>query len=190
MARKRATLLFDLRENQRQRTHPHESGAEPEPGPDYEQLKQIEWLIGDWEGDMVVPPSFQEIYPEGTTVHSKQSYFWMENKNYIGFKFRDEKDGKVLHQGFEVIGVDPQSKKLVHWIFSVAGGYGTGEWSREGDVWKLKWSGSLPNKVKYEGTSYLQQVDANTHTWQMKDTKRNGEKVPDYPVVTFRRTDG
>ena len=30
-------------------------GEETKPGPDYEQLKAMEWIIGDWEADWVVP---------------------------------------------------------------------------------------------------------------------------------------
>ena len=31
-----------------------QGGEDSKPGPDYEQLKAMEWMIGDWEADYVV----------------------------------------------------------------------------------------------------------------------------------------
>lgn len=165
-------------------------GEEAKPGPDYEQLKAMEWIIGDWEADWVVPSGGSaslDGYPPGAKVHSTGSDFWMENKSYIGYKFRDEIDGKVVHQGFEMVGVDPQSKKLIHWLFSIMGGWGTGEWSVEGNTWTLKWSATAADRTKYEGVSFLVPIDADTYTWEMKDNKKNGTEAPDTPLITFRR---
>jgi hypothetical protein len=162
----------------------------PKPGPDYAQLKAMSWVIGDWEAEWVIPSEgfpLLEGYSPGAKVRSTNSYFWMENQNYIGFKFRDTCNGELLHQGYEIIGVDPTSRKLVHWIFSILGGSGFGKWSQDGNTWVLKWSGSNADGSHYEGVSYVVPVDANTFTWQMKNAKHNGEKLPDTPEITFRR---
>jgi hypothetical protein len=160
-----------------------------DPGPDYEQLKQLEWLIGEWEGTITVPAGFPEIYPDGATVVSKQSCYWMQGRNYIGFEFRDFVDGKLAHEGFEMVGVDPKSKQPIHWIFSVAGGYGKGKWSRDGEAWKLDWNATLPNGAEYRGVSDHIPVNRDTYKWQIRDATRNGKKVPDYPVVEFKRVE-
>jgi hypothetical protein len=166
-----------------------QAGEDPKPGPDYEQLKAMEWMIGDWEADYVVasPGLGLDGFKPGARAHSTNSYYWMENKNYIGLKFRDEIDGKVAHEGFEMIGVDPQSRKTVHWLFSILGGWGPGEWTVEGKTWKLKWAGTTGDGTKYEGVSFLVPIDANTHTWEMKECKKNGKPTPDTPIVTYRR---
>jgi hypothetical protein len=166
------------------------TGGEARPGPDYEQLKAMEWMIGDWEADWVVPSEGNlglDGFPSGAKVHSTCSYSWMQKKNYIRLKFRDEIDGKVAHQGFEIVGVDPESKKIIHWLFSILGGWGQGEWTVEGKTWKLKWWGAIADRTKLEGVAYLVSVDSNTHTWQLKDFKKNGKSTPDTPVVTYRR---
>jgi hypothetical protein len=79
--------------------------AEQSTGPDYEQLKAMQWLIGDWEADYVVtsPGLGLEGFSPGAKVHATSSFYWMENKNYIGLKFRDEVDGRVVRQGFEMV---------------------------------------------------------------------------------------
>ena len=120
-------------------------------------------------------------------MHSTCSYFWMENKNYIGLKFRDESDGKVVHEGFEMIGVDPRSRKIMHLLFSVLGGWGMGEWNAEGKTWKLMWHGTAADGTKYEGIGHHVPQDDGTYTWQLTDNKKNGKPTPDTPVVTFRR---
>lgn len=159
------------------------------PGPDYDHVRPMEWMIGDWEGTYTVIPGgmLASAYPPGAKVRSANSYSWMENKNYIALKFHEGIDGKIVHQGFELIGKDPQLKKIVHWIFSIAGGSGVGEWSLDGKTWKLKWSYTSGNGTKYEGVSFLVPVDANTHTWEMKEVKENGKKVADAPLITYRR---
>ena len=86
-----------------------------------------------------------------------------------------------------MVGVDPQSKKIIHWLFSILGGWGTGEWSVEGNTWTLKWSATAADRTKYEGVSFLVPIDANTYTWEMKDNKKNGTEAPDTPLITFRR---
>ncbi len=166
-----------------------QGGEKAKPGPDYQQLKAMEWMIGDWEAEYVVasPGLGLDGFTPGAKVHSFNSYYWMQNKNYIGFRFRDEIDGKVVHSGFEMIGVDPQSKKTIHWLFSVLGGWGPGEWSVDGKTWKLRWTGTTSDGTKYEGVSFMAPVDANTHTWEMKDCKKNGEPTPDTPIVTYHR---
>ncbi len=165
-------------------------GAEAKAVPDYEQLKALEWMIGDWEAEWVIPaegfPSLEGYVP-GAEVHSTSSNFWMQNKNYIGSKGRDVMDGKVLHEVFEMVGVDPKSKKIIHWLFSILGGWGTGEWSFENGTWTLKWSGTTGDGTRLGGVSYITQIDANTYTWEMKQLKRDGKNVPDTPKITNRR---
>lgn len=163
------------------------SGSHDKSSPDYEQLKQLEWLIGEWEGVITIPDGIPEIHPAGAKVKSRQKYFWMQNKSYIGFSFREEVNGRVGHEGFEIVGVDPETKKLVHWIFSTAGGNGAGEWSFDGKVWHLNWWGLLPNNTRLEGVSNMVSVDRDTHTWEIVNLKRDDKLLANYPRVTFRR---
>ena len=163
--------------------------AEPGHGPDYEQLRALEWLIGDWEAEWTVPAEGTNLdsYSPGATVHSTFSSYWMENRNYIGIKLRDVIDDTVAYEGFEMVGVDPTSKKPIHWIFSMLGGYGTGEWSKDGDKWILSYSGATADGTAYEGTSVMVSLDHDTHTWQIRETKTNNEPTHGTPLVTFRR---
>ena len=57
----------------------------------------------------------------------------------------------------------------------------------DGKTWKLKWSYTTADGTKLEGVSLHVPIDANTHTWEMKDVKMNGKASPDYPLITFRR---
>jgi hypothetical protein len=165
-------------------------GEETGPGPDFKHLKAMKWMIGDWEAEWVVPSDGDWAlsgYPAGARVRATCSYSWMQKRNYIRLKFRDEINGKVVHEGLEIVGVDPESKKIMHWLFSILGGWGQGEWTVEGKTWKLKWWGTTADGTKLEGVSYMVPLNDNTHTWQIKDCKRNGKLTPDTPVVTYRR---
>lgn len=159
------------------------------PGPDHDQLKAMQWMIGEWEGSWEVQPGaiLGDAYPVGAKVRSSSSYAWIQNKNYIRLKFHDEIGGEKVHEGLEMIGVDPKTKKMIHWLFSVVGGTGNGEWSRRGDTWLLKWDYTAGDGTTLEGVSYLIPIDENTHTWQIKGMKENGKDVPDTPLVKFQR---
>lgn len=160
------------------------------PGPDYEHLKAMEWMIGNWEAEWVVPSDGDltlEGFTPGARVRSTTSTFWMENRNNIAMRFRGEIDGKLVNQGFELVGVDPGSKKKLHWLFSNLGGWGKGEWSVDGETHILTWSGTTADGTELEGVGYMVPIDADTYTWQLKHNKKNGKEGPDTPVVTFRR---
>lgn len=168
----------------------HCISGEPKPGLDYRQLKAMEWIIGDWEADWEVPSEGESAlsgWPAGAKVHATTSWKWMENKSYIMLRFRSDIDGKVAHKGFEVVAVDPQSKKIVQFLFSILGGSGTGEWSVDGKTWTLKWSGMIADQTKLEGVAHLVPIDKDTYTWQLKEVKKNGQNAAGTPVVTYRR---
>ena len=164
-------------------------GQESIPGPDYDQLKAMQWMIGDWEATWEVKGEsiLASAYSAGAKVRTFNSYSWMQNKNYIGLNFRDEINGKTAHKGFEMIARDPVSKKTVHWLFSVLGGSGVGEWSVKGNTWKLEWTYTSGGGAQLKGVAFLIPVNKDTHTWQMKEIKENGKDVPDTPLITFRR---
>jgi len=158
-------------------------------GLDYRKLKGLEWMIGDWEAEFIVPEGgyFLGDCEPGDKVRMTHTCTWNDHKSNIHFRFRDAVNGELVHQGFEVTGVDPKSGKIKIWLFSIIGGYGEGEWTCDGKEWTLKWWGLPADGTKLEGVSHLVPTDKDTYTWQMTDLRRDGEEQPNTGIVTFRR---
>lgn len=160
-----------------------------EPGPDHEQLTAMQWMIGDWAANWQVKEGAMlgDAYPVGAKVKATTTYSWMQNRNYIRLKFRDEIAGKTVHEGLEMIGIDPKTKRPIQWLFSIIGGSGSGTWSRQNDTWILTWNYTAGDGTTLEGVSHMMVIDEDTHTWQMKSMKENGKDIPDTPLINFHR---
>lgn len=160
-----------------------------DPGLDHEQLKAMQWMIGDWEANWQVQQGavLGDSYPVDAKVKTTNRYSWIQNKNYIRLNFRDEIEGKTVHEGLEMIGLEPKTKKTIHWLFSIIGGSGTGEWSKLGETWVLTWNYTAGDGTTLEGVSHMVVIDDDTHTWQMKAMKQNGKEIPDTPLIKFHR---
>lgn len=156
----------------------------------YEHLKPLEWLIGDWVGDMTLDYDLPPLR-KGTRVEYHNSYRWIMDRNYIvfdGFMVAKD-DGRRVASDHEIISWDPVKKKLVHSIFGV-NGRGAGMWDDAGPKPRLRWSGDLHAGGTMAGTSYLESRNAAMHTWQIRDFTLNGMKQDNQPLVTFKRKTG
>ena len=153
-------------------------------------IQELGWLIGRWEGEFVLPEGIPDLGQPGSIVSDEQSFKWILNKSFIQYNFTSRIDGKVSSEGMEVVGWDAQSGKLMHWVFGSTGLHGLGVWRRDGEAWVLDWSGTAPDKTTYGGSSVHRVLDKDTYTWQMINLKKNGEEIPDWPVVEYRRKTG
>lgn len=161
------------------------SGAQPPSN--FENLKPLEWLIGDWCADFTMPYDLNPL-KEGDDVTYHVSFRWIMNKNYIVMDGYMLKDGRRVPDSHEIIAWDPGKRKLVHW-FCGDYGVGVGQWSDAGKAPRLRWS--LGEKGEgMEATAQMEQKDADTHTWQLTDITLAGKKMPDWKVITFRRKTG
>ncbi|MHB8898358.1 MAG: hypothetical protein ACYC6Y_06395 [Thermoguttaceae bacterium] len=152
------------------------------------RLQDLAWIIGQWQGEYLLPDGYPELGPAGAKVFHTESWRWSLAKKYIVLKFDDQIDGKTVSSGEELVGLDISTGKLMHWFFGSSGGHGQGEWSRQGDDWMLKWHGIGTGGKEIAGTSDQILIDAETYTWQMRDLTEDGKKVADWPKVTLKRT--
>ena len=77
----------------------------------YEQLKQLEWMIGTWvdqdEDDRIE-----------TTCQ------WTKNRNFITRLFAITVRDRITMAGMQIIGWDPARKQIRSWVFDSDGGFG------------------------------------------------------------------
>lgn len=140
----------------------------------YEQLKGLEWLIGEWiDRD------------DKSSVHTTCK--WTKNKNFISRSFAVSFDDQVDLEGTQVIGWDPSKQVIRSWIFDSDGGFGVGVWSQKGDRWTIRALRVLSDGRKASAVNVLTYVDENTFTWESTGREVDGELLPNLGPVTVVR---
>jgi uncharacterized protein (TIGR02246 family) len=137
-------------------------------------LGQLEWLVGEWVDR-----------DEDATVESR--FNWTQNYGFISGSFRVIVQDHIQAQGTQVIGWDAAAKKIRSWVFDSTGGFGEGEWSRDGNRWTVKLKTILNNGHRASSINIYTYVDPNTFTWQSVGREVNGEPLPNIDEVTVVR---
>ena len=83
----------------------------------YEQLKPLEWLVGDWAVNA----------KKAEHVSFSMHCHWTENKSFLICMYT-AKHLDVVRHGTEVIGWDAKEKKIRSWTFGSNGGFTEGFW--------------------------------------------------------------
>ena len=161
-------LIASLRETQATGQH-----ASP-----HEQLKQLEWLVGEW-------------IDEGAQSHVHFSCRWDDGGNFLLRDFEVHSAGQKTITGTQRIGYDPLSSHLKSWVFDSAGGYAEGFWQQDGDSWILISSGVTSEGQLASGSSIYNRVGPNRISFHAVDRVVGGQRVPDVlEVVIVRKPPG
>jgi uncharacterized protein (TIGR02246 family) len=145
------------------------------PPTNYEHLRQLEWLIGEWADEV-----------EGAEV-GRMAFTWSENQGFIVNTYSVSAKNVVLSGGTQWIGWDPSAKRYRSWTFDSMGGFGEGSWTKDGDKWVSKSTAVLQDGRKMTATNVVTRVDANTISWQGKDRTLDGKPIPDTKEVKMKR---
>ena len=140
----------------------------------YPQLKELEWLIGEWvdEGD-------------GSSIHTTCE--WTSNKNFIVRSFKVFIEDRMSIEGTQVIGWDPAAGHIRSWIFDSQGGFGEGVWTSENDRWVIKATATMEDGKQASAVNILTKIDNDTMTWQAVNREVDGELLPNIDAVTVVR---
>jgi uncharacterized protein (TIGR02246 family) len=149
----------------------------PEPPPThYDDLKELEWMIGSWVDANEAP---------GVTVQTDCE--WTKNQNFITRSFAVAIGDQVDMAGMQIIGWDPATKQIRSWVFDSDGGFAEGKWSHKGDKWTIQAVGTMADGSKTSATNILTYVDADTCTWQSINRQVDGEILPNVEEVLIVR---
>jgi uncharacterized protein (TIGR02246 family) len=141
----------------------------------YENLRELEWVIGDWVDDN----------PGGELAHV--SFAWSPDQNFIvSTRTIESKDG-TLDRGTQRIGWDPVTKQIRSWNFEADGGYGEGAWTKDGDDWIVKTTSVVADGSKVTATNVVSPIDADTISVQSKEQTVDGKAIPDTQKTMMKR---
>lgn len=145
-----------------------------EPVSHYDQLKDLEWMLGKWIDR-------DEIATVATECN------WSRNKNFLIRSFTVEIDDRIDMSGIQIIGWNPREKKILSWVFDSDGGFGQGTWSKKGSRWFVQQTGVLPDGGMTSATNIISYIDDKTCTLQSVNRTVDGELVPSIDEVVITK---
>jgi uncharacterized protein (TIGR02246 family) len=145
------------------------------PPTNYEHLRQLEWLIGEWADEV-----------EGVEV-GRMAFTWTENQGFILNTYSMTSKNVILSSGTQWIGWDASAKRYRSWMFDSMGGFGEGSWTKEGDKWSIRSNAVLQDGRKMTVTSIVKRINADTISWEVKDRTLDGKPIPDTKEVKMKR---
>jgi uncharacterized protein (TIGR02246 family) len=147
------------------------------PGTDmtnYERLKPLEWLVGDW-----IDESHESVV--------LTSYKWAPNKNYIVGEVKVRMRGRDAMDISQRIGWDPLTKRIKSWQFDTEGGHGESVWTHAGDHWVVKATGVRRDGTPSSATNIVTPTGDHAYTWRSTDHVVGTELVAPTEVKIVRR---
>jgi uncharacterized protein (TIGR02246 family) len=141
----------------------------------YEQLKDLEWMMGDW------------VDQTGGSVVKTQCH-WARNNNFIVRSFTVSVGDSIDMAGMQIIGWDPAKKQIRSWAFDSDGGLNQGIWQKVGQQWTVQTTATLPDGRPASSTSIMKPSDENQFTWQQVNRVVAGELLPNIGEIVIVRS--
>jgi uncharacterized protein (TIGR02246 family) len=151
-----------------------ETEIQPSPPSNYENLKELEWMVGSWIDE-----------EPNSTIHTDCA--WTKNRNFLTRSFAVVSGDEVNMSGMQIVGWDPATKQIRSWVFDSDGTFGEGEWKREGDRWLVQQVGTLPDGKKSTALNIITQLDDDSYSWQSIHREADGEMLPNVEEVVIVR---
>jgi uncharacterized protein (TIGR02246 family) len=149
--------------------------SEARPPSDAEHLEDLEWLIGDWTGEV----------EKGESATAE--FDWAQDENFIVCSYATTLDGVPVAGGTQWIGWDAVDKQVRSWSFYSGGGFGEAVWTKDGNTWSIKTTARTSDGKKASATNVVTKTDDDHMTWQMTKLTVDGESLPDPKPVKLKR---
>jgi len=140
----------------------------------YQRLKPLEWLIGDWVDES----------PDAVAITSCK---WSDNKNFLLSDINIRIQGSNAMRLTQRIGWDPLTKQIKSWLFDSDGGYGESFWTRDRDRWVVKATAVRRDGTTASMTNIYTPTGKDSYTWQTTDRVVAGEVLPPVEIKVVRK---
>ena len=139
-----------------------------------DELAKLEWMIGQW-------------VDESPTALVITSYRWDADRRAILSEFKIQVGGRPAMTGSQRIAWDPSMKKLHSWLFDSEGGFAEGVWTRNGNQWIVKLTGTRRDGSTASATNVTTRVTKDRMTWQSRDRVVGDEVQPNIDEIVIVR---
>jgi uncharacterized protein (TIGR02246 family) len=140
----------------------------------YEQLKELEWMIGSW-------------IDSDDQARIETTCQWTRNKNFITRSFTVSVRNRLDMAGMQIIGWDPAAKQIRSWVFDSDGGFAAGRWTKKENRWFIAKTGTTPDGLKSTSVNVITIIDDEQFKWQCINRMVDGEMLPNIDEVVVVR---
>ncbi len=140
----------------------------------YDQLKELEWLIGDW-------------VEESEGVRVEMTVQWTTKQQFMTriYKVFDEND-EVTSSGLQIIGWDAKDKVIRSWLFDSDGGVVTGTWHQRETGWAVPSVATLADGGSGSFTGILKPQEDGSFLWEKINCSVDGKLLPNTEPVIYQ----
>lgn len=147
-----------------------------EPPSNFEQLKDLAWLVGKWE----------DLDDHVDILFDNQ---WDKYKNFITQHFTMKIYGQDDIEGKQIIAWDPAKQVVRSWVFDSDGGFGEGTWEKADKSWYATMQFTLGDGRIASSINIYTPVDDHSYTFASIEREVDGEILPDMDPVTVEKVE-
>ena len=147
----------------------------PSPPSHYEQLKALEWMVGQWTDN------------EGEDINVEADCHWTKNQNFLVRSYSISVRDQIDMSGMQIIGWDPAAKTIRSWTFDSDGTFAEATWTKKGDRWFVSNSGVVADGRRASMVNVIKPVDDNSFTWQTVERMVGNELLPNINEIVIVR---
>lgn len=145
-----------------------------EPSSNFEQLKDLAWLVGKWEdSDDNVDILFDNQ--------------WDKYKNFLTQHFTMKIHGQDDIEGRQIIAWDPVKNVIRSWVFDSDGEFGEGTWEKVDKSWYATMQYTLNDGRIGSSKNIYTPIDDHSYTFASVEREVDGEILPDMNPVTVEK---
>lgn len=141
----------------------------------YDQLKQLEWLIGQWTA----------------TAKGHQIDYtcqWTVNQNFISRKFTVlDGSNETIASGLQIIGWDANAELIRSWLFDSDGGLIKGTWHAGDNQWTVQSVARFADGSSGSFSGAFQLHENGEHSWKKTNRVIDGQLMPNIESIRSRR---
>ena len=145
------------------------------PPSNYEQLKELEWMIGTW-------------VDEDDQARVETTCQWAKNQSFLTRTFTISIADRIDMSGMQIIGWDASQGKIRSWVFDSDGGFGEATWEKKGNRLLIEAAATLPDGRKTSAVNIMTVKDDDSFTWQSVGRELDGEILPNIDPVSIVRS--
>jgi uncharacterized protein (TIGR02246 family) len=144
------------------------------PSSNYEQLRDLEWLVGNWAA-------------KSGSRSLQLSCEWTGKRNFLLRRYVFKDNDSAARTGIQIIGWDPVAGAIRSWIFDSDGGFGSERWTKDGKRWVLEASGVARDGAEITATNIVTPIDHDNFNWQSVKRGLNQVRLPDTAIIKATR---